>query len=79
MDWHLTDVDPKYGSGWTGYTWNRDYFPDPEGFMQWLHDQGMHVTLNLHPADGIRAFEDVYPEMAEAMGIDPEDRTACGF
>ena len=20
MDWHLVDVDPKYGSGWTGYT-----------------------------------------------------------
>ena len=34
MDWHLTDIDPRYGSGWTGYTWNRDYFPDPEGFMQ---------------------------------------------
>ena len=79
MDWHLTDVDPKYGSGWTGYTWNRDYFPDPEGFMQWLHDQGMHVTLNLHPADGIRAFEDVYPEMAEAMGIDPETEQPVDF
>ncbi|MEI2659052.1 MAG: hypothetical protein V9G11_02785 [Bifidobacterium adolescentis] len=24
MDWHLVDdVDPKYGSGWTGYTWNK--------------------------------------------------------
>ena len=20
MDWHQVDVDPKYGSGWTGYT-----------------------------------------------------------
>lgn len=79
MDWHLTDIDPKYGSGWTGYTWNRDYFPDPEGFMQWLHDQDMHVTLNLHPADGIRAFEDVYPEMAEAMGIDPESGQPVSF
>ncbi len=27
MDWHLVDdVDPKYGSGWTGYTWNKDFF-----------------------------------------------------
>lgn len=25
MDWHLVDVDPKYGSGWTGYTWNKDF------------------------------------------------------
>ena len=24
MDWHLVEeVDPKYGSGWTGYTWNK--------------------------------------------------------
>ena len=35
MDWHLVDVDPKYGSGWTGYTWNRELFPDPAEFMGW--------------------------------------------
>ena len=33
MDWHLVDVDPKYGSGWTGYTWNKELFPDPAAFM----------------------------------------------
>lgn len=33
MDWHITDIDKKYGSGWTGYTWNRDLFPDPGSFM----------------------------------------------
>ena len=21
MDWHLTDIDPAIGTGWTGYTW----------------------------------------------------------
>lgn len=72
MDWHLADIDPKYGSGWTGYTWNRELFPDPEGFLDWLHKKHMHVTLNLHPADGIQAHEDVYPAMAKAMGIDAE-------
>ena len=30
MDWHWVDIDPKYGSGWTGYTWNTDLFPDPQ-------------------------------------------------
>ncbi len=25
MDWHQVDVDPKYGSGWTGYTWNKSF------------------------------------------------------
>lgn len=57
MDWHITDIDKKYGSGWTGYTWNRDLFPDPGSFMDNLHDRGMKVTLNVHPALGIRECE----------------------
>jgi alpha-glucosidase (family GH31 glycosyl hydrolase) len=72
MDWHVVDVDPSYGSGWTGYSWNRTLFPDPERLLQWLHEHGLRVTLNVHPADGVRAFEDVYPEMSQALGRDPE-------
>ena len=71
MDWHITDIDPKYGSGWTGYTWNRKLFPDPKAFADDLHDRGMKVTLNVHPALGIRGSESMYEEMAEAMGVDP--------
>ncbi|MFS0700393.1 TIM-barrel domain-containing protein [Cellulomonas sp. 179-A 4D5 NHS] len=70
MDWHLVDVDPEHGSGWTGYTWNRDLFPDPGAFLSWLHDHGLRVTLNVHPADGVRAFEEAYPAMAAALGRD---------
>lgn len=79
MDWHLVDVDPKYGSGWTGYTWNRNLFPNPEKFLEELHKRGMHVTLNVHPADGVRAYEEVYPQMAEAMGIAPESGKPVAF
>jgi len=79
MDWHLVDIDPKYGTGWTGYTWNREFFPDPERFLKKLHDRGMKTTLNLHPADGIRGFEDCYPQMAEAMGLDPEKEEPVNF
>lgn len=79
MDWHLVDIDPKYGSGWTGYTWNKDFFPDPERFLSRLHDRGMHTTLNVHPADGVRAHEEMYETMAKAMGVDyeNEDPVAC--
>jgi alpha-glucosidase (family GH31 glycosyl hydrolase) len=79
MDWHVTDVDPKYGSGWTGYTWNKDLFPDYKRFLNKLHDNNLAVTLNLHPADGIRAFEDMYKETAEAVGIDPETEEPVEF
>ena len=37
-----------------GYTWNKKLFPDPPEFLKWLHDHNMKVTLNVHPADGIR-------------------------
>ena len=71
MNWHVTDIEAKYGPGWTGYTWNKEMFPDPPRLMKWLHDRGLKVTLNDHPADGLRAFEDLYEPMAREMGVDP--------
>lgn len=79
MDWHVTDIPERYGSGWTGYTWNRDLFPDPRGFLQWLKDDDRMVTLNLHPADGVRGFEEAYEAMAVAMGVDPESDVRIPF
>ena len=71
MNWHITDIDPKYGAGWTGYTWDREKFPDPEKLLAWLHGRGLKVTLNDHPADGIRPCERMHAAMARAMGDDP--------
>lgn len=71
MERHITDADPKYGKGWTGYTWNKNLFPDPEGFLQSLHKRGLHTCLNLHPADGVQGCEEAYPQMAAATGADP--------
>nr|WP_297764822.1 glycoside hydrolase family 31 protein [uncultured Butyrivibrio sp.] len=79
MDWHVTEVDPKYGSGWTGYSWNKDLFPDYRRFLKKLHENGLSVTLNLHPADGIRAFEDMYEDVAKELSIDPESGKPCEF
>ena len=79
MNWHITDIDPKYGAGWTGYTWNPDMFPDPKAMLKWLHERHLKVTLNDHPADGIRACEDLYPAMAREMGIDPDSEYPVDF
>ena len=68
MDWHYTE---KGRGAWTGYTWNRRLFPDPEGFIKWVRNKQIDVTLNLHPADGIKSYEDQYPAMAKWMGVDP--------
>lgn len=79
MDWHLVDVDTQYGAGWTGYTWNRELFPNPAGFLGWLHDRGLRTSLNIHPADGVRPFEDAYPRLARALGRDPQDGESIEF
>ena len=34
----------------------------------------MKITLNVHPADGIQPHEEMYEEMAEAMGVDSKDK-----
>jgi alpha-glucosidase (family GH31 glycosyl hydrolase) len=80
MDWHRVDSVPeRYGSGWTGYSWERSLFPDPAAFLAELHRRGLRVTLNVHPADGVRAYEDAYPAMAEALGRDPDGDEPIAF
>src|SRR5699024_2919218 len=72
MDWHLTQIPERFGSSWTVYTWNKDYFPNPERFLKWLHDEGLAISINLHPADGIRAYEDCYPAVAKRLNLNTE-------
>lgn len=71
MDWHY--AEPGKGA-WTGYTWNRRLFPSPKGFLQWAKTQELETTLNLHPADGIKSYEEQYNDMAKWMGMNPEDK-----
>ena len=78
MDWHITKTG-NTSSGWTGYTWNRELFPNPQAQLDWLHQQGLRVTMNLHPADGIHPHEEQYPEMARRMGVDPESKKPVEF
>jgi alpha-glucosidase (family GH31 glycosyl hydrolase) len=85
MDWHPIDTHvPGVKRGylnqvWTGYTWNKTLIPDPQGLLQWLHDQGLHVTLNDHPADGIQPDEEMYSDYMQAMGKDPASGQTIPF
>jgi len=65
--------------GWSGYTWNKTLFPDPADFLARLHAEGLKTTLNLHPASGVQPWEDAYPAMAKAMGIDPATKKYVPF
>ena len=71
MDWHE--------DGWTGWSWNRKLLPDAEALLPWLHSQGLHVTLNLHPADGVAPHEDQYAVFMQALGADPATKQTIPF
>ena len=77
MDWHITKI-PDGRSGWTGYTWNKELFPDYKQFLEGVHRYNLKTALNLHPAEGVRDFEDMYPQMCEALGR-PADGTPCNL
>jgi alpha-glucosidase (family GH31 glycosyl hydrolase) len=71
MDWHK--------DGWTGWSWNRALLPDAEALLEWYHQQGLHVTLNLHPADGVGPQEDQYATFMKDMGADPATKSTLPF
>lgn len=84
MDWHVTRIPeelqekdgPQEGysnmvNGWTGYSWNKELFPDYKAFLKELKEHDLHTSLNLHPHAGVCRHEDMYAEMATACGIDP--------
>ena len=47
--------------------------------LAWLHEHGLRVTLNVHPADGVRRHEDAYRAMCEALGLDPQAGDPVAF
>ena len=76
-DLHITELGrntPYYGGndGWTGYSWNKRLFPDYKTFLKKIENKNLKITLNVHPADGVRWWEDCYEEMALALGKDPK-------
>ena len=88
MDWHYVDIEKefklkelgrdnalRYGStwGWTGVSWNKHLFPNYKETLKEIKRRGLKVTLNLHPKDGVRWFEDMYKDMSKAMGMNPDD------
>jgi alpha-glucosidase len=88
MDWHPTfnevagnnKLDASgHRLGWTGYSWNKLLFPDPDQFLASVHEQGLKATVNLHPAGGVQPWEDAYPEMARSVGIDPATKQYVPF
>ncbi|NLD78184.1 MAG: DUF5110 domain-containing protein [Acidimicrobiales bacterium] len=71
MDWHRL--------GWTGYSWDHDLFPNPTDTLDQIHQRGLRIAMNLHPADGVGSHEDAFEAVCEAMAVDPETTDRIPF
>lgn len=88
MDWHMTFYKEANAGqkdqagqpiGWSGYTWDSNLFPNPQQFLAYCKSKGLKNTLNLHPASGVQPWEQRYPQMALASGIDPKSQKYVPF
>ncbi|KAJ5396399.1 hypothetical protein N7509_004512 [Penicillium cosmopolitanum] len=64
MDWHIVN-DPRV--------------KEAGAFMAALHDKGLRVALNDHPADGVQSYEEPYEEMALSLKHDTSMRDPIPF
>ncbi len=89
MDWHKTvGLNSRKGwgtyeknimgqrEGWGDYSWNKDLFPSPEKFLDWMEKNQVKNALNLHPASGVLNTDFYYPAMAKSLGLDTTKNTA---
>lgn len=81
MDWHETyglgtsaqkADEYRQWVGWTGYSWQKQLFPNPANFLKWVKRENLKTALNLHPASGIQPFEDCYDAfVSEYKDVEP--------
>lgn len=50
LDVLVVDTDFKASNLWNGWSIDPDKFPDPTGFNDWAHQQGLRTTFNVHPS-----------------------------
>ena len=46
--------------GWTGWTWQKEFFPNPKNFLGELHRRNIKSSLNLHFDNGVQPYEEPY-------------------
>ena len=66
--WHIKDKK-DYNLYRTGFSFNRELFPNPQEFINYMHERGVHIGLNFDPIEGIRKEEDRYLNFAEELNV----------
>lgn len=70
LDVFILDMNWHKKNDWSGYSWDRNLFPNPSDTMTFMHNRGLRVGANLHDATGIGNWEDKFQDVCDALGID---------
>lgn len=66
-NWHVkTDLNK------TGFTFNKTLFPDPKSFINYMHERGVRIGINIDPTEGISKEEERYLTIKANLGITDE-------
>lgn len=66
--WHIKDKNNLYKYK-TGYTFNSELFPKPYEFINYMHERGIRVGLNIDPIEGINSHEESYRGITNELGL----------
>jgi Glycosyl hydrolases family 31/Domain of unknown function (DUF5110)/NPCBM-associated, NEW3 domain of alpha-galactosidase/IPT/TIG domain len=75
LDTLSVDTDWKSPNQWDGWEWNPALFPDPQAFLNYAKQQGIHVTLNIHAS--IADNDPQLPATQALAGTSLADDDAC--
>ncbi len=67
-DWHYRNVGNNVGLK-TGFTFNKNLFPNPQETIKRLHDKGIRFGLKIDPTEGIFPHELYYSQACQYLGI----------
>lgn len=59
MEWHR--------EGWANWDWDPEMYANPGAFFNWIHGQGMEITLNVHPLH-VRHDDSHFKAYVDAVG-----------
>lgn len=75
LDVLVVDTDFKAVDTWSGWEIDTAKFPDPKGFLDWVHGQGLFAPFNIHPSI---VGNDPQFAQAQATAKNKLTRTYCG-
>ncbi len=73
-NWHIRNVG-NLKNLVTGFSFNRELFPNPQDFVNYLHSKNVRLGLRIDPSQGIMNHEEQYKNFITAIGINNSEET----